>query len=77
MGKPIDNGVSRGNVQRRVTILGGILQGLKDFKEETCWIRDRLERQVIIACAEIIEDVDLGESAENISRLPGCLAGFE
>jgi len=52
-------GVSRGDPQLRVIILGGILQGFNDVRKEDVksWIRDRLERQIIIACAEVMEEL--------------------
>ncbi|KAF8520802.1 hypothetical protein BU17DRAFT_46263 [Hysterangium stoloniferum] len=69
-------GVSRGDPQLRVIILGGILQGLNDFIQDDVkvWTRDRLERQVIIACAEVMEELpaatDIWENEFNSNTRP-------
>ncbi|KAF8505304.1 hypothetical protein JB92DRAFT_3122491 [Gautieria morchelliformis] len=52
-------GVSRGNPQLRIAILGGLVLGFNDLGHDNSriWVRDRLENQVIIACAEILEAI--------------------
>jgi hypothetical protein len=52
-------GVSRGNPQLRIVILGGLILGFNDLGHDRSRIRDRLENQVIIACAEILEAVTM------------------
>ena len=52
-------GVNRGEAQLRLVILGGILLGLEDLRNDDLRegnrTRERVERQTVIACAEVLE----------------------
>lgn len=58
-------GVSRGDPQLKIGIIGGLLLGLKDLGHDHVLnrVQDRLENQIVIACAEMLEGVStLGNS---------------
>ena len=51
--------MNRGEAQLRLVILGGILLGLEDLRNDDLRegnrTRERVERQTVIACAEVLE----------------------
>ncbi|GJJ06969.1 hypothetical protein Clacol_001166 [Clathrus columnatus] len=53
-------GISRGDSQLKFCILGGILLGFDDLGEDTIsvWEKNRVERQVVIACTEIMDGLN-------------------
>lgn len=57
-------GVSRGNPQLRIAILGGLLLGFNDLGQDgiRAGVRDRLESQIVIAFAELLEAISTPEN---------------
>lgn len=53
-------GTSRGNPQLRFAILGGMLLGFHDLSDDAIreWEKERVERQIILACTEVMEALD-------------------
>lgn len=52
-------GISRGNPQLKFAMLGGMLVAFHELGDDaiSVWKRDRIQRQVVLACAELMETV--------------------